>query len=154
MSKPELEFKQVREDGTIPIYEKPIMSGFKDKEYCLRVPQGKTITVTTDEPCVIPLGVAAEIPEGWHVVFLDPPMTKSELSLGDNNEWILTITRQSYEASISMGSPVAIAMFAAAFIEAGLDFEQTKEELTKPRRRKDTFTLEGRITYCHLEEDE
>lgn len=154
MSKPKLEFKQVREDGTIPTYEKPIRSGCKDKEYCLRVPQGKTITVTTDEPCVIPLGVAAEIPEGWHVVFSDPPMTKSELSLGDNNEWILTITRESMKFSLNMGEPLATAMFASAFIQAGLNYEETVDEVTKVRRIKDTFTLEGRITYCHLEEDE
>ena len=154
MSKPKLEFKQVREDGTLPTYEKPIISGFDEKEYCLRVPQGQSITVTTDDPCVIPLGVAAEIPDGYHVVFLDAPRTKSELSFGENNEWILTVTRQSYEVSINMGDPIATAMFAAAFIQEGLNVEETIEELTKPRRRKDTFTLDDKITYCHLEEDE
>lgn len=154
MSKPKLEFKQVREDGTIPTYEKPIMPGFDEKVYCLKVPQGKSITVITDEPCVIPLGITAEIPEGYHVAFIDAPMTKSELSFGEDNEWILTVTRQSPELTLGMGSPISTAVFAAVMLTAGLSIEETKQELDKPRRRPKTFTLDSRIAYCHLEEDE
>lgn len=154
MSKPKLEFKQVREDGVIPAYEKPIMPGFDEKEYGLRVPQGKSFTVTTDESCVIPLGISADIPEGWHVAFTNPPMTKCELSFGDNKEWVITVTRQSPELTLGMGSPISTAVFAAAMLKAGLSLEETKEELDKPRRRPQTFTLDSRIAYCHLEEDE
>ena len=154
MSKPKLEFKKVKENGVIPTYGKAIMPGYDGKEYGLCVPEGQSITLLTDEPCVIPLGITAEIPEGWHVVFRDAPMTRSELSFGEDNEWILTVTRQSPELTLGMGSPISTAVFAAAMLTAGLSIEETKQELDKPRRVHESYTLDGRITFIHLEEDE
>lgn len=153
MSKPKLEFKKLKENAVIPEYGKAIIPGYDGKEYSLIVPEGESFEVVTDEPCVIPLGITADIPEGWHIVFRDAPMTTTTLSLGENNEWILTVLRKSKEVSFGM-IPNFGVLLGAELVRQGLSPEEAGDELAKMRKIRDTYTLDHRITYIHLEGDD
>lgn len=126
MSKPKLEFKKVSEDGIIPEYEA--------KGYALRT--SKPITVVVGEWCYFPLGITADIPEGWHLVFKNAPDTESKISIGDDGEWKLSLCRK--------------------FSRVLYGLEPYIEWVLIDGDRKQVFNLEAgtRLAFVHLEEDE